>query len=175
MVAGAMSMATGEYVSVSSQADTEKAALKEESTELKTDYVSEKKELALIYVRRGLDRNLADQVAEELMKHDALGAHAKDELGISETMTANPLQAATASACSFASGAALPLAIVAFIPHTQIVVALACGALISLALLGGIAAKIGGAPILPGVLRVLLWSALAMAITYAAGNLFGAK
>ena len=175
MVAGSMSMATGEYVSVASQEDTEKAALVEEKTELKADYASEKKELALIYVRRGLDRQLADQVADELMKHDALAAHAQDELGLSEISQANPLQAAVASACSFASGAALPLAIVAFVPHSAIVYALAVGALVSLAVLGGLAAKAGGAPIRPGVLRVLLWSALAMGITYAAGAIFGAK
>lgn len=161
-VAGAMSMATGEYVSVSSQADTEKAALAEEQAELLEDYPGEFRELTSIYVHRGLDPALARQVAEKLMAHDALEAHARDELGISSATRARPLQAALASALSFSLGALLPL-----------LVALVGSALISLGVLGGIAAKTGGAPILPGVARILIWSALAMAVSSGVGLLFG--
>lgn len=173
LVSGAMAMATGEYVSVSSQADTEKSALEQERAELAENFSAEESELAAIYVKRGLDLPLARQVAAKLMEHDAVGAHAQDELGISEVTTANPLQAAMASACSFAAGAALPLVILMVSPERILMPAIVCGALISLAFLGGLAAKVGGAKILPGVLRVTFWSALAMAITAGAGALFG--
>ncbi len=173
LVSGAMSMATGEYVSVSSQADTEHAALAEERTELAEDPAGEQRELAAVYVRRGLGLPLARQVAEKLMEHDALGAHARDELGISEISTARPLQAAGASAVSFATGAALPLAVVALTPMQHVAVAVAGAALIALMLLGALAARSGGARILPGVFRVTFWSALAMAITYGVGTFFG--
>ncbi|MBH3131006.1 VIT1/CCC1 transporter family protein [Serratia nevei] len=168
-VAGAMSMATGEYVSVSSQADTEKAALAEEQAELLEDYPGEFRELTSIYVHRGLDPALARQVAEKLMAHDALEAHARDELGISAATRARPLQAALASALSFSLGALLPL----WVPVAWTRPALVASALISLGILGGIAAKTGGAPILPGVARILIWSALAMAVSSGVGMLFG--
>ncbi len=173
LVAGAMSMATGEYVSVSAQADTEQAALDQERTELAEDFHGEHRELAAIYVRRGLDPVLAKRVADELMAHDALGAHARDELGISDVTVARPLQAAGASACSFAIGAGLPLAIVALAPAPHVVLAVSAAALIALALLGGLAARTGGARLLPGVLRVTFWSALAMAVTFGVGAFFG--
>jgi len=174
LVAGAMSMATGEYVSVHSQSATEKAALDDEREEIKTDFLGEHRELAGIYVRRGLDLELAKQVAAKLMAHDALAAHARDELGISETTSAKPLQAALASACSFAAGAALPLAVVALCPDTVLLPAVITVALLCLAFLGGLAAKTGGAKILPGVVRVSFWSALAMGMTAGVGALFGA-
>ena len=174
LVAGAMSMATGEYVSVHSQADTEKAALAEELAELDDDFQSEHRELAAIYVGRGLDLALARQVADKLMAHDALGAHARDELGISAVTTARPLQAAFASACSFAVGAALPLAVTALVPPPHLILLVIATALVALAFLGGLAAKTGGAKVLPGVVRVTFWSALAMAVTMAVGSLFGA-
>jgi VIT1/CCC1 family predicted Fe2+/Mn2+ transporter len=173
LVAGAMSMAAGEYVSVSSQADTEQAAVAEERQELDDDYRSEHRELAAIYMRRGLDKPLATQVAEHLMRHDALGAHVRDELGISDLSTARPLQAALTSAASFASGAALPLAVTAFAPAQYLIVIMAVTALFALAFLGGLAAKTGGAKILPGVLRVTFWGALAMGISSGVGMLFG--
>jgi len=173
LVAGSMSMATGEYVSVSSQADTEHAALDEERAEIEKDAAGEQRELAAIYVKRGLDLSLARQVADKLMRHDALGAHARDELGISEISTARPLQAAGASALSFALGAALPLAVVALAPQRSMAWAVAASALVALAFLGGLAAQTGGAKLLPGVVRVSFWSALAMAITYAVGSVFG--
>ncbi|MGK9008479.1 VIT1/CCC1 transporter family protein [Serratia marcescens] len=172
-VAGAMSMATGEYVSVSSQADTEKAALAEEQAELLEDYPGEFRELTSIYVHRGLDPALARQVAEKLMAHDALEAHARDELGISSVTRARPLQAALASALSFSLGALLPLLVALWAPVTWTRPALVASALISLGALGGIAAKTGGAPILPGVARILIWSALAMAVSSGVGLLFG--
>lgn len=172
-VAGAMSMATGEYVSVSSQADTEKAALAEEQAELLEDYPGEFRELTSIYVHRGLDPVLARQVAEKLMAHDALEAHARDELGISSVTRARPLQAALASALSFSLGALLPLLVALWAPVTWTRPALVASALISLGVLGGIAAKTGGAPILPGVARILIWSALAMAVSSGVGLLFG--
>ena len=173
LVSGAMSMATGEYVSVSSQSDTESAALNEERAELANDALGEHRELAAIYVRRGLDLPLARHVADKLMSHDALGAHARDELGISENTTPRPLQAAGASALSFAVGAALPLAVVASYagPHLAAVVAVA--ALVALAALGATAAKTGGANLLPGLVRVTFWSAVAMAVTYCVGTFFG--
>ena len=173
LVAGAMSMATGEYVSVSSQADTETAALAEEQAELDADGAREHRELAAIYVRRGLDMALAKQVAQALMAHDALGAHARDELGISETTAANPLQAALASAGSFTVGAALPLIVTALAPQQHVAASIAMTALVSLAILGGLAARVGGAKIGPGVLRVTFWSALSMGLASAVGAIFG--
>jgi VIT1/CCC1 family predicted Fe2+/Mn2+ transporter len=160
-------------VSVSSQADTEQAALTEERAELEADFPSEHRELTAIYVRRGLDLPLAKQVAAKLMAHDALAAHARDELGISEATTPRPLQAAFASACSFAAGAALPLAVAALVPEAWLIPSVATAALASLAFLGGLAAKTGGAKILPGVMRVTFWSALAMGVTAGVGTMFG--
>lgn len=173
LVAGAMSMATGEYVSVSSQSDTEKAALAEEQAELHADYPGEHRELTSIYVHRGLDLALAKQVAEKLMNHDALGAHARDELGISEITTARPLQAAWTSAMSFSAGAILPLLVAFIVRSDWAITAIAFSALISLAILGGIAAKTGGAPILPGIMRIAFWSTLAMGVSSGVGMLFG--
>lgn len=173
LVAGAMSMAAGEYVSVSSQADTEAADLAKESKELHEDGEFELAELTEIYVARGLDATLARQVAEQLMKHDALGAHARDELGISEITAARPIQAAFASAAAFAVGAALPL-IVVFIAPENLIVPLVFGtSLFFLALLGYISARVGGAPTMKAVLRVSFWGALAMILTAAVGALFG--
>ena len=173
LVSGAMSMATGEYVSVSSQSDTETAALNEERAEIANDADGEHRELAAIYVRRGLDLALARQVADKLMRHDALGAHARDELGISEITTARPLQAALASASSFAIGAALPLAIVTLYSGPSLAAAVAVAAMVALAVLGALAAWTGGAKLLPGIGRVTFWSALAMAVTYGVGAFFG--
>jgi vacuolar iron transporter family protein len=173
LVSGSMSMATGEYVSVSSQSDTESAALNEERSELANDVEGEHRELAAIYVRRGLDLALARQVAGKLMSHDALGAHARDELGISEITTARPLQAAFASALSFAVGAALPLAVVAVYSGPLLAAAVAIAALVALVLLGALAARTGGAKLFPSVVRITFWSALAMAVTYGVGTLFG--
>jgi vacuolar iron transporter family protein len=175
LVSGSMSMATGEYVSVSSQADMEKAALDEERGELIADDKGEHRELAAIYVRRGLDQALAKRVAEELMAADALAAHAHDELGITSLSKARPLQAAFASACSFAAGAALPLLMVAAMPSRYLSGAIAAAALTALALLGSVAAKTGGAAVLPSVIRIVFWSSLAMAITFGAGALLGAS
>jgi VIT1/CCC1 family predicted Fe2+/Mn2+ transporter len=172
LVAGAMSMAAGEYISVHSQRDLEQAALAEERAELAADTEAEHKELAAIYVRRGLDPNLAKKVAEQLMARDALAAHARDELGISKATIARPLQAAMASALSFASGGALPL-LVAVFARAHPIPYVAGSALLSLAILGGLAAKAGGAPIVPGVVRVVFWSAIAMAVTASVGMLFG--
>lgn len=174
LVAGAMSMATGEYVSVSSQADTEEAALIEEQAELDADFPREQRELTAIYVRRGLDLPLANQVAEKLMAHDALGTHARDELGISTATSARPLQAALASACSFSAGAALPAAVAALAPESAVIPAIVISALASLAFLGGLAAKTGGAKVVPGVIRVVFWSALAMGVSSGVGTMFGA-
>jgi VIT1/CCC1 family predicted Fe2+/Mn2+ transporter len=173
LVAGAMSMAAGEYVSVHSQADTEQAELKIERAELKADGVGEHKELAAIYVARGLDPSLAKQVARQLMAHDALGAHARDELGISETLRARPLQAALASAASFAVGAAMPLVITAIAPAAGLIPLVAGTSLLFLALLGGLAARAGGAGVAVGAIRVTFWGALAMALTAGIGALFG--
>ncbi|HEX7557911.1 MAG TPA: VIT family protein [Usitatibacter sp.] len=172
LVAGAMSMATGEYVSVHSQKDLESAALDQERAELKADAEGEQKELAAIYVHRGLDASLAKQVAEQLTAHGARAAHARDELGISKATTAKPLQAALASACSFAAGGALPL-LVAIFARQHVIAFVACAALVSLAFLGGLAAWMGGAKIVPGVARVLFWSAAAMAVTAGVGRMFG--
>jgi VIT1/CCC1 family predicted Fe2+/Mn2+ transporter len=173
LVAGAMSMAAGEYVSVHSQADTELAELELERTELKTDDPGERQELAAIYVGRGLDPALAQQVAEQLMAHDALGAHARDELGISETFRARPMQAALASAASFAVGAALPLVVTAMSPGAGLVPLVSGTSLVFLALLGGLAARAGGAGVTVGAIRVTFWGALAMALTASVGALFG--
>jgi VIT1/CCC1 family predicted Fe2+/Mn2+ transporter len=168
-----MSMAAGEYVSVHSQADTEKADLKLERTELKTDNAGEHKELAAIYVSRGLGPALAKQVAEQLMAHDALGAHARDELGISPALTARPLQAAWASAASFAVGAAMPLVVTTIAPDAALIPLVAVTSLLFLALLGGLAAHAGGASVKLGAIRVTFWGALAMAATAGVGALFG--
>jgi VIT1/CCC1 family predicted Fe2+/Mn2+ transporter len=173
LVAGAMSMAAGEYVSVHSQADTEHADLQRERRELEADPAAENHELTGIYVARGLTPELAAQVAEQLMRHDALGAHARDELGITETLAARPLQASMASAASFAGGAALPLLIAALAPTAWLIPATATGSLLGLALLGALAARAGGADAGIGAARVSLWGALAMAATAAAGILFG--
>jgi VIT1/CCC1 family predicted Fe2+/Mn2+ transporter len=173
LVAGTMAMAAGEYVSVSSQADTEAADLERERTELETDFDHELQELAGIYVGRGLTPDLAQQVALQLTAHDALGAHARDELGINEIMTAQPIQAALASAASFALGAALPLLVVLLMPANNLVLPVALFSLACLALLGGVAAKTGGANCWVGTARVAFWGALAMAITAGVGSLFG--
>jgi VIT1/CCC1 family predicted Fe2+/Mn2+ transporter len=174
LVAGAMSMAAGEYVSVHSQADTEHADLERERRELSADAEGEMRELAAIYVGRGLEAGLARQVAEQLTRHDALGAHARDELGISETMSARPVQAALSSAASFAVGAALPLAVAVAAPSATLAPLVAATSLLFLASLGALAARTGGAPLAAGALRVTLWGALAMALTAGAGALFGA-
>ncbi len=174
LVAGAMSMAAGEYVSVHSQADAETADLSRERAELETDPAAERRELTAIYVARGLEPALARQVAEQLMVHDALGAHARDELGISETLTARPIQAALASAASFAVGAVLPLAVAALAPERGLIPWVSGTSLAFLALLGAIAARVGGAGVLVGAWRVTFWGALAMAITAGVGALFGA-
>ena len=173
LVAGAMSMAAGEYVSVSSQSDTEQADIERERTELVTDEDNEREELAAIYVKRGLDSTLANQVAEQLMAKDALAAHARDELGISETISARPIQAALTSAATFAVGAALPLLVVVIAPTTSLVLLVAGTSLLFLALLGALAAYTGGARIITGIVRVTFWGALAMAITAGIGALFG--
>ena len=173
LVAGAMSMAAGEYVSVHSQADTEAADLKRERTELRTDDKGEHKELAAIYVTRGLKPELAKQVAEQLMAHDALGAHARDELGISTAGRARPIQAALASAGSFAVGAAMPLLVTALAPEASLIPLVAGTSLAFLALLGGLAARAGGASLTVGAMRVTFWGALAMAVTAGVGALFG--
>lgn len=173
LVAGAMSMAAGEYVSVSSQLDTERADINRERAELEINIDGEKKELAAIYVQRGLDASLAKQVAEQLMAKDALAAHSRDELGISETVGARPVQAAITSALSFAVGAALPLLVVVMAPAAVLGSLVAGTSLFFLALLGALAARTGGAPILKGTVRVTFWGALAMAITAGIGALFG--
>lgn len=173
LVAGAMSMAAGEYVSVSSQADTENADLDRERKELASDGEFELSELTGIYVKRGLDESLARQVAEQLMAHDALGAHARDELGISEQMSARPVQAAMASAATFAVGAALPLATACLSPTTLIPIIVSITSLGFLALLGGVSAHVGGAPVAKAMARVTFWGALAMAATAGIGALFG--
>lgn len=173
LVAGAMSMAAGEYVSVSSQSDAEQADLARERHELENHDAAERRELAAIYVGRGLDLSLARQVADQLMAHDALGAHARDELGLSDIQTPRPLQAAFASAVSFAIGAALPILVVILSPPTFLVVPVAGGSLILLAVLGALAARAGGASIAIGAGRVTFWGALAMAATAAVGAAFG--
>ena len=173
LVAGAMSMAAGEYVSVSSQSDTERADLAREREELETDSPGEHRELAAIYVDRGLDASLAKQVAKQLMEKDALGAHARDELGISEIVTARPVQAALASAGTFSIGAAMPLVVLALAPPTHLAASVAAGSLAFLALLGWLAARTGGAPVMVGMVRVTFWGALAMGVTAFVGAWFG--
>ena len=175
LVAGAMSMAAGEYVSVHSQVDTEKAELERERVELGADDKSEREELTAIYVGRGLEPVLAKQVAEQLMAHDALGAHARDELGITETLRARPIQAAFASAASFAAGAAMPLLIAAVVPPASLFPLVSGTSLLFLALLGGLAAFAGGASMIAGAARVTFWGALAMALTAGVGALFGTR
>ena len=174
LVAGAMSMAAGEYVSVHSQADTEQADLALERTELEQNPVAERRELTAIYLARGLEPSLAQPVAEQLMAHDALGAHARDELGITETLSARPIQAALASAASFAVGAVLPLAVTALAPERLLIPWVSGMSLAFLALLGAVAARVGGARVLIGAWRVTFWGALAMAITAGVGALLGA-
>ena len=173
LVAGAMSMAAGEYVSVYSQADTERADIERERAELHHDAAAEHRELAAIYVGRGLDAALAQQVAVQLMAHDALGAHARDELGISDTLSARPVQAALSSAASFAVGAALPLLVAAAAPERFTIPAVGGASLLLLALLGGLAARAGGAPMATAAARVAFWGALAMGVTAGVGALLG--
>jgi VIT1/CCC1 family predicted Fe2+/Mn2+ transporter len=173
LVAGSMSMAAGEYVSVHSQADTEQADLELERAELRADDRGEHKELTAIYIARGLDPSLAKQVAEQLMAHDALGAHARDELGISESLRARPTQAALSSAASFAVGAALPLLVTAVASETGLIAVVFASSLLFLALLGSIAARAGGANVMTGAMRVTFWGALAMGLTAGVGALFG--
>jgi len=175
LVAGALSMAAGEYVSVSSQADTERADLKLERKELETQPRAEEEELAAIYVGRGLELGLARTVAQQLMAHDALGAHARDELGMSDKLAARPLQAALASAVTFAVGAALPILVVMLAPVRSLIVLVSGTSLISLAALGALAARVGGASAWVGAARVAFWGALAMAATAGVGALFGTK
>lgn len=174
LVAGAMSMAAGEYVSVYSQADTEHADMAREKAELVKDPDAELRELTAIYVARGLEPALAHDVATQLSKHDALAAHARDELGISNAFSAKPMQAALASAASFAIGAALPLGVAAMAPAQNVIVWIASASLLSLAVLGVVAAKAGGSAILTSVWRITFWGVLAMAATAGAGRLFGA-
>ena len=174
LVAGAMSMAAGEYVSVHSQADTEKADLNREREELSSQDAAERAELAQIYVQRGLDENLARQVADQLMAKDALAAHARDELGITETQSARPLQAAAASAASFAVGAALPLVVTALTPVTLAMYTVGIASLVLLAVLGALGAHAGGAPMGRAAIRVTFWGALAMIVTSLVGSIFGA-
>jgi VIT1/CCC1 family predicted Fe2+/Mn2+ transporter len=173
LVAGALSMAAGEYVSVSSQADTENAERLLEQHELMTDAQGEREELTNIYVGRGLDRALAEQVADQLTAHDALGAHLRDELGLTEVALARPLQAALTSALCFSVGAALPLVAALLAPAAHTVPTVAIASLLALAVLGAVAARTGGAPIWIGTLRVLFWGTVAMAATAGIGRLFG--
>lgn len=173
LVAGAMSMAAGEYVSVSSQSDTEKADLAIEEKALNENYEQEIEELAEIYEGRGVEPSLARQVAEQLMAHDALGAHARDDIGISDTGNANPLQAALSSAATFTIGAALPLLLTLLTSTSILIPVVACASLVFLALLGGLAAKAGGASVAIGAMRVTFWGALAMVLTAAIGHVVG--
>jgi VIT1/CCC1 family predicted Fe2+/Mn2+ transporter len=173
LVAGAMSMAAGEYVSVSSQSDTENADLALEQQSLEDDFDAEKEELAMIYQDRGLEPVLAVQVAEQLMAHDALGAHARDEIGISVNNSTQPVQAALSSAATFVVGAALPLIVAWAMPGPRLIPLVAASSLVFLAILGGLAARTGGAAILVGAIRVTFWGALAMALTAGVGRLFG--
>lgn len=173
LVAGAMSMAAGEYVSVSSQADTERADLDRERKELADHPKQEHREMTAIYVGRGLDAGLASNVATQLMEHDALGAHGRDELGISDTLTAKPVQAAMASAGTFSVGAVLPLLIVLLVPVSALMWAVSGSSLLFLALLGSLAARVGGASVITAAARVTFWGALAMALTAGVGALFG--
>lgn len=174
LVAGAMSMAAGEYVSVRSQSDSETAALALERAELEADDLGERRELTAIYVGRGVDPVLAKKVAEQLMAHDAMGTHARDELGISETLSARPVQAAFTSAASFAVGAVMPLLAVAVVSLSGLIPMVSVTSLAFLAILGGLAARVGGASVTKGAMRVTFWGALAMALTAGVGKLFGA-
>jgi len=174
LVAGAMSMAAGEYVSVSSQEDTEKADIEREKFELAHDLEAEHEELANIYIKRGLDNKLASQVAEQLMLHDALDAHTRDELGLNRSQRARPILAASSSAISFFTGALLPVLLVVFVPMDLMITTVAACSLVFLSLLGFIAAKAGGANVIKSMLRVTLWGSLAMLATAAIGNVFGA-
>lgn len=174
LVAGAMSMAAGEYVSVSSQSDTENADLEREQMELANDREFEHAELTAIYVKRGLDAELASQVATQLMSKDALGAHARDELGITEELSARPVQAAFASAGTFTVGAALPILLVVVLPKSVLIWGVSIGSLFFLGLLGSLAARAGGSPIWKSAVRVTFWGALAMGLTAGVGALFGA-
>ena len=173
LVAGAMSMAAGEYVSVSSQSDTERADLDRERKELATHPKQEHREMTEIYVERGVEAGLASHVATQLMEHDALGAHAREELGISDTSTAKPVQAALASAVTFSVGAALPLVIVLIVPASTLMWAVSSSSLLFLSLLGSLAARAGGASVITAAVRVTFWGALAMALTAGVGALFG--
>jgi VIT1/CCC1 family predicted Fe2+/Mn2+ transporter len=173
MVAGAMSMAAGEFVSVSSQSDTEQADVAREREELGSQPEFEKRELAAIYVTRGLTPELADQVAGQLMAHDALAAHSRDELGLSETVSARPVQAALTSAATFAAGAALPLVVAMITPPARFVSVVAGTSLVCLTALGALSAQTGGAPVFRAAVRVAFWGALAMGLTAAVGRLFG--
>lgn len=173
LVAGSMSMAAGEYVSVYSQADTERADLDRERAELAADHAGERRELTAIYVARGVDPALATQVAEQLMAHDALAAHARDELGISTTLSARPVQAALASAASFAAGAVLPLAVALLVPRAALLAVVGASSLVFLAVLGALAARAGGAPMARAAGRVSFWGALAMGLTAGVGAVFG--
>lgn len=174
LVAGAMSMAAGEYVSVSSQADSEQADMARERHELATDSAAEREELVGIYQKRGLERALAEQVADQLTAHDAFGTHLRDELGMADHTAARPIQAALASAASFSVGAALPLLMVALFPGSALVIAVTLASLAFLALLGGLGAKLGGASMAKAIARVTFWGAFAMAATAGIGSLFGA-
>lgn len=173
LFAGAMSMAAGEYVSVSSQSDTERADLARETAELEQQPAFEREELTRIYEARGVDRKTAETVSDQMMTHDALAAHARDELGLSEITAARPLQAAGTSALTFTAGAAAPLAVVSLTPSSMLVPAVATISLVCLAVLGALGARAGGAPLGPSVLRVTFWGALAMAVTAGVGRLFG--
>jgi len=173
LVAGAMSMAAGEYVSVSSQADTEKADIERERVELATDPLHEHEELTAIYIQRGLDKSLAQQVAKQLMDKDALVAHTRDELGISEEFTARPVQAALSSAVTFTVGALLPLMVVLLISSNRLIISVSISALIALAILGALSAMIGGASVAKAVSRVVFWGALAMGLTALVGHFLG--
>lgn len=175
LVAGSLSMAAGEYVSVRSQADTEAADIERETQELVAHPVAELRELTEIYVARGLTRELAQQVATQLTEHDALAAHARDELGIIDISQAQPLQAALTSAATFAVGALIPLLVILLVPDNYLVSAIAISSLVALALLGGLAAKVGGASKIKGALRVCTWGAIAMGLTGLVGHLFGVQ
>ena len=173
LIAGAMSMAAGEYISVSSQADTEKSALKREKEELKENLPNEIEELTTIYIKRGLQRDFAEEVAKQLMAKDALGTHARDELGITEVTSARPLQAAMFSACSFTLGSILPLLIIFIVPRVYLIPSVSIMAALFLALLGAMAAWVGGARILLGSLRVVIWGTIAMLVSAGIGSLLG--
>ncbi|KTC89328.1 VIT family protein [Fluoribacter dumoffii] len=173
LIAGAMSMAAGEYISVSSQADTEKSALKREKKELEANLANEMEELTSIYVKRGLEPALAKEVVTQMMAKDALGTHARDELGITEISSARPLQAALFSACSFTLGSLLPLLIIFLAPREHLILIISVMAVLFLALLGAVAARVGGASVLSGALRVVVWGTLAMIVSAGIGSLLG--